>query len=439
MRIINRGYEAACPASRLKPHPANPRLGNEDAICASIEANGFYGAVVAQVGTDYILAGNHRWKSAIKKGADVVPVIWVECDEKTAKQILLADNRTNDVAGYNEPELIKLLQEMSASPGGLTGTGYDDAALRDLVDRVAASQPPAPGQTDDDAATEPPAQPASVLGDLWILGRHRLLCGDATQVDAAERLMEGAKADMVFTDPPYNVDYDPEARASYFSPQRKAHKLGKIKNDTKTPEAFRAFLDEVYGAIDLNLKPGGAIYICHADTEGHHFRNAFIAQPWKLKSCLIWKKTVLVFGRSDYHWMHEPILYGWKDGAPHEWCGDRTQTTIVEIATDHYDKPGSDTGGKYVHPTQKPVALIERALVNSSKTGDVVLDSFGGSGSTLIACEKNGRDARLMELDPRYVDVIVKRWQAFTGKAASLDGDGRAFDDLARARVPVAA
>lgn len=439
MKIINRGYEAACPTGRLKPHPANPRLGNEEAICASIEANGFYGAVVAQVGTDYILAGNHRWKSAVKKGADVVPVIWVECDEKTAKQILLADNRTNDVAGYNEPELIKILQEMETQPGGLAGTGYDDAALRDLVDRVAASQRPASGQTEEDAAAEPPAQPVAVLGDLWILGKHRMCCGDSTQVDAVGRLMDGQKADLVFTDPPYNIDYDPEARATHFSPARKAHKLGKIRNDAKTPEAFRAFLDQVYSSIDLNIKPGGGIYICHADTEGHHFRNAFIAQEWKLQACLIWKKTVLVFGRADYHWMHEPILYGWKEGASHAWHGDRKQSTIIEIATDHYDKPGSDTGGKYVHPTQKPVALIERALLNSSKREEIVLDLFGGSGSTLIACEKHGRDARLMELDPRYVDVIIKRWQAFTGNKATLDGEGRAFDEIASARLPATA
>jgi DNA modification methylase len=180
---------------------------------------------------------------------------------------------------------------------------------------------------------------------------------------------------------------------------------------------------------------GGAIYICHADTEGHNFRNAFLAQRWKLASCLIWAKTVLVFGRADYHWMHEPILYGWKEGAGHAWHGDRKQTTVLEIATDHCAKEQSDTGGKYVHPTQKPVALIERALGNSSQAGEMVLDLFGGSGSTLIACEKTGRHARLMELDAKYCDVIVKRWQEFTGKAAVLDNDGRSFAEATPQRT----
>ena len=248
-------------------------------------------------------------------------------------------------------------------------------------------------------------------------------------------LLDRGLADMVFTDPPYNVDYDPESRPNGpTSDERAAKPLGKIRNDKKSPQEFRSFLDAVYTAVDSAVHPGRAIYICHADTEGHHFRNAFIAQPWKLQSCLIWKKTSLVFGRADYHWMHEPVLYGWKEGEAHVWTGDRKQTTIIEVATEHLDRSG-DTNGKYVHPTQKPVKLILIALENSSSPGETVLDVFGGSGSTMIAAEKSGRRARLMELDPKFVDVIVKRWQMFTGRKATLESDGRCFDDVSAERL----
>lgn len=261
--------------------------------------------------------------------------------------------------------------------------------------------------------------PRTKLGEIWRLGAHRLIVGDATSATDIQRLMDGQRAVLCWTDPPYNVNYDPEQRHSHFSPERTSSPLGKIANDKMSDPEFREFLDKVYTNINEALEPGCPIYISHADTMGHHFRNAFVAQPWKMQSCLIWKKTVLVFGRADYHWMHEPILYGWKEGAPHRYYGDRKQTTILEFAAPHYDKGNCDTEG-YVHPTQKPTTLIEACLRNSSRPGEIVLDLFGGSGSTLIACEKTGRAARLSEIDPKFATVILIRWENLTGQTAEL-------------------
>jgi DNA modification methylase len=345
----------------------------------------------------------------------------LDLNDKKARQLAVADNRAAELGLDWDPAILSDFSVDDLQPFFT----FDE--LKELVPEAQEAESVPPG--DEEEVPIAPVIPVSVPGDIWILGEHRLMCGDSTNIDAVERLMNGTKADMVFTDPPYNVGYDPESRKSSFSAERlSTGRLGEIKNDKQPAEEFRRFLDDVYTSIDMSLKPGRAIYICHADTEGHHFRNAFLAQPWKLQSCLIWKKSVLVFGRADYHWQHEPILYGWKEGAPHVWVGDRKQTTILEFATDHYTKNESDTGGKYVHPTQKPVPLIVQAFENSSSSGELVLDLFGGSGSTLIACEKKARKARLMELDPRYVDVIVKRWQQYTGKQARHE-DGSLFDD----------
>jgi site-specific DNA-methyltransferase (adenine-specific) len=279
---------------------------------------------------------------------------------------------------------------------------------------------------DEEETPSVPIESKSKLGDIYKLGNHILICGDSTMIDDIEKLMGGGLADMCFTDPPYNVDYDPEARVSSFSKERMDNKLGKIQNDKKSPEDFRKFLDDVYTSLNIALKESASIYISHADTEGHHFRNAFISQPWKMQSCLIWKKSVLCFGRADYQWIHEPVLYGWKEGAAHNWFGDRKQTSVIEFKTDHYNKKESDTNG-YVHPTQKPVQLIEYFINNSSKKGEVVIDLFGGSGSTMIACEKTGRHARLCELDPKYVDVIVTRYLKFS-KQTKVIRNGEEID-----------
>jgi len=236
------------------------------------------------------------------------------------------------------------------------------------------------------------------------------MCGDSTSIDEVEKLTDGQPVDMWLTDPPYNVAYEGKTKNAL-----------KIQNDSMADDEFRTFLRDACVTADTVMKAGAVFYIWHADLEGYNFRGACQDAGWKVRQCLIWKKQTLVMGRQDYHWKHEPCLYGWKEGAGHLWATDRKQTTILE-----FDRP-SRSGE---HPTMKPVALFEYQMLNNTKGGDIVLDSFGGSGTTMIAAEKNGRYARLMELDPRYVDVIVKRWCDFTGSAATLEGDGRTFNEV---------
>jgi site-specific DNA-methyltransferase (adenine-specific) len=234
-----------------------------------------------------------------------------------------------------------------------------------------------------------------------------------------ERLCEGQLVDMWLTDPPYNVAYEGGTK----------EKLT-IQNDSMSNDAFRQFLRDAYSAADAVMKKGAVFYIWHADSEGYNFRGAAADINWTVRQCLIWKKSSLVMGRQDYHWMHEPCLYGWKDGASHLWASDRKQTTILEFA-----KPSRN--GE--HPTMKPVELFEYQMLNNTKGSDLVLDSFAGSGTTAIACEKHGRHARLMELDPKYCDVIIKRWQDFTGQQATLEATGQTYADLEAERCKPAA
>lgn len=254
----------------------------------------------------------------------------------------------------------------------------------------------------------------TVEGDVWVLGNHRLMCGDSTSIEALEKLTEGKLVDLWLTDPPYNVAYEGKTKDALT-----------IKNDAMDNDQFRQFLRDAYVAADAVMKPGAVFYIWHADSEGYNFRGAAHDAGWKVRQCLIWKKSVMVMGRQDYQWKHEPCLYGWKDGAGHLWASDRKQTTILE-----FDKPSRN--GE--HPTMKPVELFAYQMLNNTKGADLVLDSFGGSGTTMIAAEKHGRHARLMELDPKYCDVIVKRWQDFTGQKAVLEGKDLTFDELTQER-----
>jgi len=240
------------------------------------------------------------------------------------------------------------------------------------------------------------------------------MCGDSTSIEHMERLCEGQLVDMWLTDPPYNVAYEGGTK----------EKLT-IKNDSMSNDAFRQFLRDSYSAADAVMKKGAVFYIWHADSEGYNFRGAASDINWTVRQCLIWKKSSLVLGRQDYQWMHEPCIYGWKDGASHLWASDRKQTTILE-----FDKPSRN--GE--HPTMKPVELFEYQMLNNTKGSDLVLDSFAGSGTTVIACEKHGRMARLMELDPKYCDVIIKRWQDFTGEQATLEATGQTYDQLKESR-----
>jgi len=237
-----------------------------------------------------------------------------------------------------------------------------------------------------------------------------LMCGDSTSIDAVERLMDGQKADMWLTDPPYNVDYKGKTKDAL-----------KISNDSMVNDDFRQFLVDAYTAADAVMKCGAVFYIWHADSEGYNFRGAANDIGWQIRQCLIWKKSSMVLGRQDYHWKHEPCLYGWKDGAGHLWSTDRKQTTILE-----FDRPNRNAE----HPTMKPIALFEYQMLNNTKGSDLILDSFGGSGTTIIAAEKNGRSARVMEFDPKYTDVIISRWQDFTGKEAVHEDTGDKFNDM---------
>ena len=351
-----------------------------------------------------ILAGNGTVEGAKKAGINKVRVIEAEGDELIAVRragltedqkvgLALADNRSSDLSEWDNEMLRKLSEEHDLTPWF-----EDDELLAEVLDAV-------DGNTDPDDVPEAPADPITKLGDLWILGDHRLLCGDSTDTVALGRLMAGLNADLWLTDPPYNVNYEGGTGL-------------KIQNDNMKDGEFRQFLHDVYVAANCFLRAGAVFYIWHADSEGYNFRGAASDVGWKVRQCLIWLKSSLVMGRQDYQWKHEPCLYGWTEGAAHYWGSDRKQTTILE-----FDKPRRN--GE--HPTMKPVELFEYQMANSTKQGDIVLDSFGGSGTTMIAAERIHRKSRLMELDPAYCDVIVKRWEDFTGKKAILEESKEAF------------
>lgn len=403
------------PVDSLIPYARNSRTHSDAQvaqIAASIREFGFTNPVLID-GKSGVIAGHGRLLAARKLGLAEVPVIELaHLSEKQKRAYIIADNKLALNAGWDDEMLRVEFEDLAGEGFDLSLTGFSEDELATLmVEEIA------PGLTDEDAVPEAPETPVSVPGDVWLLGKHRVMCGDSTSIDAVEKLMGGGLADQLITDPPYNVAYVGKTKDAM-----------KIKNDSMDDESFRQFLRDAFVAANAAMKPGAVFYIWHADLEGYSFRGACKDSGWTVRQCLIWKKQTLVIGRQDYHWKHEPCLYGWKDGAGHLWAADRKQTTVLE-----FDRPSRST----LHPTMKPVDLIEYQVLNNTKGSDVVLDLFGGSGSTLIACEKTGRNARLMELDPKYVDVIVKRWQEFTGKQATLESDGRTFADLAAERAPV--
>ena len=390
----------------LIPYAANSRTHSDAQvaqIAASIKEFGWTNPILID-GDNTIIAGHGRLMAARKLGMEEVPAIILDHLSKAQQRALvIADNQLALNAGWDIDMLKAEIEDLNLEGFDLGLLGFDDKFLDGLLEPE-----PSEGLTDEDAVPEVPEQPKTVLGDVWVLGNHRLMCGDSTSIDAMDALMGGVLADMWLTDPPYNVAYEGKTKDALT-----------IQNDSMGDDQFRAFLRDAYIAADSVLKPGAVFYIWHADSEGYNFRGAAFDAGWKVRQCLIWKKSVMVMGRQDYQWRHEPCLYGWKEGAGHLWASDRKQTTILE-----FDKP--QRNGE--HPTMKPVALFEYQMLNNTKGGDVVLDSFGGSGTTLIAAEKNGRVARLMELDPKYCDVIIKRWQDFTGQQAVHAETGETFD-----------
>lgn len=373
----------------IKPYEKNPRK-NDDAVpyvAESIKQFGFKVPIVIDK-NNIIVAGHTRYKAAKKLGFKSVPcIIADDLTDEQIKAFRLADNKVSEKAEWDFDMLNTELDDIIDFDMELFG--FEDALQDDAEEAV-----------EDEFEVELPAEPKSKLGDIYQLGDNRLMCGDSTVLEDVEKLMGGAQADMLLTDPPYNVNYEGKTK----------DKL-KIKNDKMGNDNFRQFLIDAFSNADMVMKPGAVFYIWHADSEGYNFRGACFDVGWKVRQCLIWNKNSMVMGRQDYQWKHEPCLYGWKDGAGHLWASDRKQTTII-----NFDKPTRNDK----HPTMKPIQLFDYQVKNNTKGDDIVLDLFAGSGTTIMACEQNGRRGYCMEYDPKYVDVIIDRWETFTGQKAIL-------------------
>lgn len=395
----------------LIPYARNSRTHSDEQvaqIAASIKEFGFLNPIIVD-GDRGIIAGHGRVMAAQKLGMKSLPCIEAShLTDAQRKAYIIADNKLALNAGWDDDLLRVELDELGELGFDLELTGFS----LDEIEELQVEPEPEEGLTDEDAVPDVPEQSVTVEGDVWVLGNHRLMCGDSTSIDSLEQLCKGQLVDMWLTDPPYNVAYEGKTKGALT-----------IKNDSMDDDQFRQFLRDCYVAADAVMKPGAVFYIWHADLEGYNFRGAAKDAGWTVRQCLIWKKSSLVMGRQDYHWKHEPCLYGWKEGAGHLWAADRKQTTILE-----FDRPSRN--GE--HPTMKPVELFEYQMLNNTKGGDIILDSFGGSGTTIIAAEKNGRVGYLMELDPKYCDVIIKRYCEFTGKNAILESSGKTFDEVAR-------
>jgi site-specific DNA-methyltransferase (adenine-specific) len=379
--------------SSLIEYENNPRNndGAVDAVAESIKQFGFKVPIVIDR-DNVIVAGHTRLKAARKIGLEKVPCI--VADDLTPEQIKayrLADNKTGELAEWDFSALEIELAEIE-SDFDMSAFGFDISDFEDIHEITEDEVP----EVDEEN------EPICKTGDIWNLGKHRLMCGDSTNVSDVEKLMNGDKADLLLTDPPYNVAYEGGTK----------EKL-KIENDDMSDEEFQEFLISAFENSNIVMKDGASFYIWHSDSEGFNFRSACKNTGWKIRQCLIWVKNSIVLGRQDYQWKHEPCLYGWKDGAAHYFVDDRTQSTVWE-----FNKPLRNME----HPTMKPVDLIARAINNSSRSDNIVLDIFGGSGTTLIACEQLNRKCYMMELDPKYCDVIIKRWENLTGeKAVKID------------------
>jgi len=376
------------PTSALKPYEKNAKkhpTEQVERIANSIREFGFRQPLVI-AGSNEVVAGHGRLLAAIRLELAEVPCVLA--DDLTDEQIRayrLVDNRTNEsdwdvsLLGAELAEIVDL--DMADFGFDLSLTGPDEVV-------------------EDEFNFTPPEQPKTKRGDRYRLGDHVLMCGDSTDAADVAELLAGAKADMLLTDPPYNVAYEGKTKGKL-----------KLENDEMQNEVYREFLRSAFYNANETMKQGGAFYIWHADSEGYTVRGACQDVGWAIRQCLIWNKNSMVMGRQDYHWKHEPCLYGWKEGASHLWAADRRQTTVLD-----FDRPTRSIE----HPTMKPVRLFDYLIKNNTKGQDVVLDLFAGSGTSIIACEQNGRVCYAMELDPRYCDVAVKRWEQFTGKIAEL-------------------
>ena len=433
------------------PYHNNPKEHPEEQVAKIASSIKNYGFTVPLVidGDNEIIAGHGRYSAAKKLGLSELPCIKRDdLNDAQVRALRLADNRVAE-SEWNLEQLAVELENLDLENYDLEMTGFDGEEIGDILDKGKDEV------KEDDfdlnkALEEAEDNIISREGDLWLLGRHRLYCGDSLKEESYHKLFNGDLADLIVTDPPYNVNYGD--KAAMLDEYQKGHRnTDSIKNDNMGDKDFAAFLYKAYKLMYENIKEGGSIYVFHADTEGINFRTQFKEAGFKLAQCLIWVKNVLVLGRQDYQWKHEPILYGWKEGAAHHWNGGRKQTTVLEEApgvvvtkresdyrltfdlgintviidvpdydlilagddvnksTWFYDKPLKNEQ----HPTMKPVVMLGRALKNSSRRDEIVLDPFGGSGSTLIAAEQTARKCYMIEMDPKYTDVIIKRYQDF--------------------------
>lgn len=408
------------PVEDLKPFPGNPRRGDVTLIADSLRRHGQYRPIVANRRTSQVLAGNHTLAAARTLDWPEIAVTWVDVDEDTAARIVLIDNRANDLAAYDDQALAELLGSLPE----LEGTGYDSRALAELIaateDRPALTDP-------DDAPPVRAGEPVARRGDVFELGEHRVMCGDATSATDVDTLLAGDVVDVVWTDPPYGVSYVGGTKDRLT-----------IVNDDLDAEALEQLLEGAFAQVARALRPGGVFYVCSPSGELETtFRLALQHSRLRLRQQLVWVKDRFVLGRQDYHQRHETILqgwadgaepvdpplyddahatllYGWAEGAGHTWEGGRRQDTVWEVPRPTASK---------LHPTMKPVDLVRRGIENATRPGDTVLDLFGGSGSALLAAYGAGRRSLSMELDPRYVDVICRRWQEHTGYSPTRDGD----------------
>jgi DNA modification methylase len=403
---------------KLIPYAKNPRTHSDAQvaqIAASIAEFGFNNPILVDTKAG-IIAGHGRLLAARKLGLTEVPVIVLDhLSEAQKRAYIIADNQLALNAGWDDDLLRSELAALQEESFDVSLLGFEDEELAWLL----AAQDALEGLTDEDAVPALPEEPVSRTGDLWILGDHRLLVGDATSRDDVARLMASETADLVFTDPPYNVDYEG------YTEERL-----KIKGDRMSDTEFKQFLEAAFRSCRVAVKSGASIYVCHSSSWQREFQNALEAAGFEVRCQIIWAKNTFAWGFGRYKFQHEPIFYCHVAGRKDPWYGDKSQSTLWQE-----NKPAANR----LHPTMKPVELVERALVNSSKAGDIVADLFGGSGSTLIGCERRGRKARLMEIDLRYADVICRRYQEYAGKAVLLEADGRTFDQIAQERLKEAA
>lgn len=407
LRIELRSVAALIPYARNAKQHSDAQVAQ---IAASIVEFG-WGAPILVDGQNNVIAGHGRLLAARKLGMTEVPVVaMAHLTDIQRRALILADNKIGENASWDDELLGLELAELKEGGFDLALTGFS----ADEWDALIAGDGDKEGLTDEDQVPEVTENPVTRTGDVWLLGEHKVLCGDATKAEDYKLLLGDELVDMTFTDPPYNVNYANTAKDKIRGTNRP------ILNDNMG-DGFGAFL--VAACQNILGVTKGAVYIAMSSSELDTLQSAFRAAGGKWSTFVIWAKNTFTMGRADYQRQYEPILYGWKDGADHYWCGARDQGDVWQIKKPHKND---------LHPTMKPVELVERAVRNSSKTRDLVLDPFGGSGTTVIACEKSGRRARVIELDPKYVDVIVKRWQEFAGKNATRQQDGLEFDILLR-------